>query len=71
MSFETMSLKNAVYGFLILFIRFPKDISLYNLSFTGPEKELQQLAVFGELHALFPDVHVHMELIGPSVPQIR
>jgi hypothetical protein len=41
------------------------------LLFTGPEKELLQLAVFAELHALFPGVHVHIELVGPSVPQNR
>ncbi|XP_048318969.2 uncharacterized protein LOC107435276 isoform X9 [Ziziphus jujuba] len=41
------------------------------IHYLGPEKELQQLAVFAELHALFPDVHVHMELIGPAIPQSR
>lgn len=40
-------------------------------TFQGPEKELLQLAVFGELRALFPGVHVHIELIGPAVPQHR
>lgn len=37
----------------------------------GPEKELLQLAVFRELHALFPGVQVHIELIGPAIPQDR
>lgn len=38
---------------------------------TGPEKELLQLSVFSELHALFPNVHVHIELVGPAIPQHR
>ncbi|XP_062111783.1 uncharacterized protein LOC133823180 isoform X2 [Humulus lupulus] len=37
----------------------------------GPEKELLQLAVFAELHALFPGMDVHIEFIGPAVPQCR
>lgn len=39
--------------------------------FKGPEKELLQLAVFGELRALFPGVFVQIELIGPAVPHHR
>ncbi|TVU39211.1 hypothetical protein EJB05_12619, partial [Eragrostis curvula] len=39
--------------------------------FEGPEKELLQLAVFGELRALFPGVHVHIDLVGPTVPKSR
>lgn len=46
-------------------------VSLKLLLFTGPEKELLQLAVFAELHALFPGVHVHIELVGPAIPQNR
>lgn len=46
-------------------------VSLKLLLCTGPEKELLQLAVFAELHALFPGVHVHIELVGPAVPQNR
>jgi len=37
----------------------------------GPEKELLQLAVFGELLALFPGVHIHIDLVGPSIPSQR
>ncbi|KAM4109988.1 hypothetical protein ACJW30_03G159900 [Castanea mollissima] len=41
------------------------------IHYLGPEKELLQLAVFAELHALFPGVHVHIELVGPEIPQHR
>ncbi|XVE75130.1 hypothetical protein DITRI_Ditri12bG0071600 [Diplodiscus trichospermus] len=41
------------------------------IHYLGPEKELLQLAVFGELGALFPGVLVQIELIGPAVPQHR
>ena len=41
------------------------------LCLEGPEKELLQLAVFGELQALFPGVHVHIEFVGPAIPQHR
>jgi hypothetical protein len=37
----------------------------------GPEKELLQLAAFGELRALFPSVQIHIELVGPEVPKSR
>ncbi|MBA0828759.1 hypothetical protein Goarm_013397 [Gossypium armourianum] len=48
-------------------------VSLLLLDFqpSGPEKELLQLAVFGELRALFPGVFVQIELIGPAVPHHR
>jgi hypothetical protein len=39
--------------------------------FEGPEKELLQLAVFRELHALFPGVCINIELVGPAVPKSR
>ncbi|KAK6931141.1 Mitochondrial splicing suppressor 51-like, C-terminal domain [Dillenia turbinata] len=42
-----------------------------HIHYLGPEKELFQLAVFGELCALFPGVKVHMELIGPAIPLHR
>ncbi|GKE11263.1 hypothetical protein Tco_1414814, partial [Tanacetum coccineum] len=32
-----------------------------------PERELHQLAVFGELHALLPGVQLHIDFVGPSV----
>ncbi|TXG56379.1 hypothetical protein EZV62_017692 [Acer yangbiense] len=41
------------------------------IHYLGPEIELLQLAVFGELRALFPGVQVHIELIGPAIPQHR
>ncbi|KAJ8761030.1 hypothetical protein K2173_022068 [Erythroxylum novogranatense] len=41
------------------------------IHYLGPEKELLQLPAFGELHALFPGVRVHIELIGPAVPPQR
>lgn len=37
----------------------------------GPEKELLQLAVFGELLALLPGVGIHIELVGPAIPSQR
>ncbi|XP_077216967.1 zinc ion binding protein isoform X2 [Tasmannia lanceolata] len=42
-----------------------------HIHYLGPDKELLQLAVFGELHALFPNLQVHIELVGPAVPQFR
>ncbi|XP_058080162.1 uncharacterized protein LOC131228497 isoform X2 [Magnolia sinica] len=45
--------------------------SKLHIHYLGPVKELLQLAVFGELHALFPGLQVHIELVGPEVPQIR
>ncbi|XP_052163502.1 uncharacterized protein LOC127780612 [Oryza glaberrima] len=41
------------------------------IHYLGPEKELHQLAVFGELRALFPGVHIYIELVGPAVPKSR
>ncbi|KAL6639255.1 hypothetical protein ACP70R_022985 [Stipagrostis hirtigluma subsp. patula] len=41
------------------------------IHYLGPEKELLQLAVFGELRALFPGVRIHIELVGPAVPKSR
>ncbi|PWA97058.1 zinc ion binding protein [Artemisia annua] len=35
------------------------------------ERELHQLAVFGELHALLPGVQLHIDFVGPSVPHDR
>ncbi|KAI4314263.1 hypothetical protein L6164_027190 [Bauhinia variegata] len=39
------------------------------IHYLGPEKELLQLAVFGELQALFPGIHVHIDLVGPAIPE--
>uniref|UniRef100_A0A0E0I0R8 MYND-type domain-containing protein n=1 Tax=Oryza nivara TaxID=4536 RepID=A0A0E0I0R8_ORYNI len=41
------------------------------IHYLGPEKELYQLAVFGELRALFPGVRIYIELVGPAVPKSR
>nr|ACG42168.1 MYND finger family protein [Zea mays] len=41
------------------------------IHYLGPEKELLQLAAFGELRALFPSVQIHIELVGPEVPKSR
>lgn len=41
------------------------------IHYLGPEKELLQLAAFGELRALFPGVQIHIELVGPEVPKSR
>ncbi|XAR65006.1 hypothetical protein NMG60_11008939 [Bertholletia excelsa] len=41
------------------------------IHYLGPDKELHQLAAFGELRALFPGVEVHIELVGPAIPQFR
>lgn len=45
-----------------------KDIKIHYL---GPDKELFQLAVFGELRALFPQYNLHIDFIGPEVPDCR
>ncbi|KAL0336232.1 UNVERIFIED_CONTAM: hypothetical protein Sradi_4835100 [Sesamum radiatum] len=41
------------------------------IHYLGPEKELLQLPVFGELQALFPGVRMHIDLVGPAVPHLR
>lgn len=41
------------------------------IHYLGPEKELLQLGVFGELLALFPGVKVYVDLVGPAVPRER
>ncbi|XP_015694633.2 zinc finger MYND domain-containing protein 15 [Oryza brachyantha] len=41
------------------------------IHYLGPEKELLQLAVFGELRALYPGVRLYIELVGPAVPKSR
>ncbi|XP_072984912.1 uncharacterized protein [Typha latifolia] len=42
-----------------------------HIHYLGPENELLQLSVFGELRALFPGVHLYMELVGPAIPECR
>ncbi|KAI8527203.1 hypothetical protein RHMOL_Rhmol12G0057500 [Rhododendron molle] len=41
------------------------------IHYLGPDKELSQLAVFGELKSLFPGLQVHVELVGPAIPGSR
>lgn len=41
------------------------------IHYLGPDKEIHQLAVFHELHALFPSVKVRLELVGPAIPEYR
>ncbi|XP_042510199.1 zinc finger MYND domain-containing protein 15 isoform X2 [Macadamia integrifolia] len=41
------------------------------IHYLGPDTELLQLAVFGELRALFPGIQIHIDLVGPAVPQFR
>lgn len=50
-------------------ILIPDITTELNIHYLGADKELSQLAVFGELHALFPRVQVHVELVGPAIPQ--
>ncbi|XP_021731169.1 zinc finger MYND domain-containing protein 15-like isoform X2 [Chenopodium quinoa] len=49
-----------------------RDVSkLINIHYLGPDKELIQLAVFGELLALIPDYDVHIDFVGPAIPDCR
>nr|XP_043624697.1 zinc finger MYND domain-containing protein 15 isoform X2 [Erigeron canadensis] len=41
------------------------------IHYLGPERELYQLSVFGELRALFPEVQVHIDFVGPEIPHDR
>ncbi|KAI3515307.1 hypothetical protein L1887_14154 [Cichorium endivia] len=41
------------------------------IHYLGPEREIYQLAVFGELHALLPGVRVHIDFVGPAIPHDR
>ncbi|KAJ6849910.1 zinc finger MYND domain-containing protein 15 [Iris pallida] len=49
----------------------PEVSNKLHIHYLGPDKELSQLAVFRELQALIPRVQLHIELIGPAVPQFR
>ncbi|KAG8366225.1 hypothetical protein BUALT_Bualt17G0054400 [Buddleja alternifolia] len=49
----------------------PEISNELQIHYLGPEKELLQLAVFGELLALFPGVKVHIDLVGPAIPLHR
>lgn len=46
----------------------PNELRIHYL---GPERELLQLSVFGELRALLPGVKVHIDLVGPAIPCVR
>ncbi|XP_060214409.1 uncharacterized protein LOC132641428 isoform X4 [Lycium barbarum] len=60
------SIKLAAQGNLI-----PEISNQLCIHYLGPEKELHQLAVFSELHAVFPDVRIHIDLVGPAIPEER
>ncbi|PIN02617.1 hypothetical protein CDL12_24868 [Handroanthus impetiginosus] len=49
----------------------PEISNELRIHYLGPEKELLQLAVFGELQALFPGVKLHIDLVGPAIPYHR
>ncbi|XP_057507945.1 uncharacterized protein LOC130790896 isoform X1 [Actinidia eriantha] len=49
----------------------PESSNELYIHYLGPDKELSQLAVFGELIALLPGVQVHLEFVGPAIPQHR
>ncbi|PKA60730.1 hypothetical protein AXF42_Ash006364 [Apostasia shenzhenica] len=42
-----------------------------HIHYLGPYKELCQLAAFAELRALIPGVQLHIDFVGPAVPQSR
>ncbi|KAF3632592.1 putative metalloendoproteinase 1-like [Capsicum annuum] len=60
------AIKMAVQGNLI-----PEISNELRIHYLGPEKELHQLAVFSELHAVFPDVRIHIDFVGPAIPVER
>lgn len=39
--------------------------------YLGPEKELEELCVFGELLALLAGADIHVDLVGPAIPRER
>ncbi|KAL9268044.1 Zinc finger MYND domain-containing protein [Drosera capensis] len=43
----------------------------FKIHYLGPERELFQLAVFAELLALLPSYEMHIDFVGPAVPQQR
>ncbi|XP_057774717.1 uncharacterized protein LOC130993709 isoform X2 [Salvia miltiorrhiza] len=49
----------------------PEFSNELRIHYLGPERELLQLAVFGELQALFPGVKVYIDLFGPAIPHAR
>lgn len=49
----------------------PKPLETLHIHYLGPERELDQLPVFAELLALLPSVEIHIEFVGPAVPEWR
>jgi hypothetical protein len=47
------------------------DNQILRIHYLGPERELSQLPVFGELLALLPGLQIYIDFIGPSVPIAR
>ncbi|XP_071707633.1 uncharacterized protein [Rutidosis leptorrhynchoides] len=45
----------------------PETMDELCIHYLGPERELYQLGVFAELHALLPGVQVHIDFVGPAV----
>ncbi|KAG8663298.1 zinc finger MYND domain-containing protein 15 isoform X2 [Manihot esculenta] len=41
------------------------------IHYLGPEKEILQLDAFWELQAFFPNTKVHIQFIGPAIPEHR
>ncbi|GAA0156224.1 hypothetical protein LIER_13764 [Lithospermum erythrorhizon] len=49
----------------------PSDANELCIHYLGPEREILQLAIFGELHALLPGVNIRIEFVGAAIPQDR
>lgn len=47
------------------------NTDILRIHYLGPEKEILQLGVFGELVALFPGVQLQLDFVGPAVPHLR
>ncbi|CAH1424692.1 unnamed protein product [Lactuca virosa] len=56
---------------LLLHWLIPETTDELCIHYLGPEREVYQLAVFGELHALLPGVRVHIDFVGPAIPHDR
>eukprot|EP00249_Psilotum_nudum_P003001 c16327_g1_i1 orf=385-1572(+) len=50
---------------------FPRPGDFLRIHYLGPERELDQLATFAELHALLPMVQIQIDFIGPAIPSSR
>ncbi|KAG6429627.1 hypothetical protein SASPL_107679 [Salvia splendens] len=49
----------------------PEFANELRIHYLGPERELLQLVIFGELQALFPGVKLYIDLVGPAIPNVR